>query len=85
MDIGTMIVIAVVLFAAILVPFLIYEIRRGKASGHVRETRQKPMGHADIGDDTGRGPGGSTAGARGPMPEGFTHDDTHSRPGTGVR
>jgi hypothetical protein len=35
------------------VPYLIFEIRRGKAHGHTRFTWFKPRGHSDIGPDIG--------------------------------
>ncbi len=83
-DMGVMILIAIVLFLGILLPFLIIEIRRGKRSGRFRWTRQKPVGHSDLGDDSGRGPGGSTGAPRGSMPEGSTHEDAGARPGPGA-
>ena len=44
------------LFLLLLVPYLIWEIRRGKAEGHTWFTRRKPAGHSDIGPDTGPTP-----------------------------
>jgi hypothetical protein len=41
------------LFLLILVPYLVWEIRRGKAHGHTWFTRFKPRGHSDIGPDVG--------------------------------
>ena len=41
------------LFLFILVPYLVLEIRRGKAHGHTWFTWFKPRGHSDIGPDTG--------------------------------
>lgn len=54
----TAILVALALAVALLVPYLIYSIRRGKAEGHGAETWCKPAGHGDIGPDTGRGVGG---------------------------
>jgi len=36
-----------------LVPYLVFEIRRGKAHGHTWFTWFKPRGHSDIGPDAG--------------------------------
>ena len=44
------------LFLVLLVPYLIWEIRRGKAEGHTWFTWWKPAGHSDIGPDTGPTP-----------------------------
>lgn len=52
----TGLMIGIALFALILVPYLIIEIRRGKAHGHTWFTRRKPRGHSDIGPDTGPRP-----------------------------
>jgi len=41
------------LFLVFLVPYLVFEIRRGKAHGHTWFTRSKPRGHSDIGPDAG--------------------------------
>jgi hypothetical protein len=41
------------LFLLILVPYLVLEIRRGKAHGHTWFTWFKPRGHSDIGPDVG--------------------------------
>jgi len=48
--------IGIALFLLLLVPYLIWEIRRGKARGHTWFTRRKPRGHSDIGPDTGPRP-----------------------------
>jgi hypothetical protein len=37
----------------LLLPFLIYAQRRGKAHGHTMFTWNKPRGHSDIGPDVG--------------------------------
>jgi hypothetical protein len=41
------------LFLVFLVPYLVYEIRRGKDRGHTWFTWFKPRGHSDIGADVG--------------------------------
>jgi len=46
-------VVGIALFLMLLVPYLIWEIRRGKAKGHTWFTWWKPSGHSDIGPDTG--------------------------------
>ena len=46
-------VVVAALFLLLLVPYLIWEIRRGKAKGHTWFTWRKPEGHSDIGPDTG--------------------------------
>jgi hypothetical protein len=43
--------VGVALFGLILVPYLVWEIRRGKAHGHTWFTWFKPRGHADIGPE----------------------------------
>jgi hypothetical protein len=53
MDLITALWLGAVLFLAILVPYLILEIRQGKAHGHTWFTRFKPRGHSDIGPDAG--------------------------------
>ena len=53
MEISTAIVLALVLCAALFVPFFIMNVRRGKAKGHTWFTWWKPQGHSDIGPDTG--------------------------------
>ena len=37
------------LFLLVLVPYLVLEIRRGKAHGHTRFNWFKPRGHSDVG------------------------------------
>jgi hypothetical protein len=46
-------VIGIALFLLLLIPYLIWEIRRGKGRGHTWFTWWKPRGHSDIGPDTG--------------------------------
>lgn len=53
MELTTALLIGVGLFLLILVPYLVLEIRRGKARGHTRFTWFKPRGHSDIGPDVG--------------------------------
>ena len=53
MDLTTGLVIGIVLFLGILLPFLAFAQRRGKAKGHTWFTRRKPRGHGDIGPDIG--------------------------------
>ena len=53
MELTTGLVIGAGLFLLILVPFLVLEIRRGKARGHTWFTWWKPRGHPDIGPDVG--------------------------------
>jgi len=53
MHISSAVVIALVLFMALLVPYFIVYIRRGKAHGHTWFTWWKPRGHSDIGPDVG--------------------------------
>jgi len=53
MDLVTGLWIAAGLFLLILVPYLVWEIRRGKAHGHTWFTWFKPRGHSDIGPDVG--------------------------------
>jgi hypothetical protein len=50
---GTAFMIGVGLFLILLVPFLIWEMTKGKARGHSWFTRWKPRGHGDIGADLG--------------------------------
>lgn len=52
------VLIVVVLMSALLVPFLVNEIRKGKKFGRTAKTWCKPQGHTDVGPDSGRGPGG---------------------------
>lgn len=56
MDFNLGLTIGVVLFLVILVPFLWFAQRRGKAKGHTWFTRREPLGHSDIGPDTGPRP-----------------------------
>ena len=53
MELTTGLMLGVGLFLLILVPYLVFEIRRGKARGHTWFTRLKPRGHSDIGPDVG--------------------------------
>ena len=53
MEISTAIAIAVVLGVALLVPYYLWYIRRGRAHGHTWFTWWKPRGHSDIGPDIG--------------------------------
>ena len=53
MDLVTGLWIVAALFLLILVPYLVVEIRRGKAHGHTWFTWFKPRGHSDIGPDVG--------------------------------
>ena len=53
MELTTGLLIVAALFLLILVPYLVLEIRRGKAHGHTWFTRFKPRGHSDIGADVG--------------------------------
>ena len=53
MEYTTAIWLGVALFLLILVPYLVLEIRKGKARGHTRFTWFKPRGHSDIGPDVG--------------------------------
>jgi hypothetical protein len=46
-------ILAAALFLMLLLPFLIYAQRRGKAHGHTMFTWNKPRGHSDIGPDVG--------------------------------
>ncbi len=56
MEPATGVWLAAGLFLLILVPYLVWEIRRGKAHGHTWFTWFKPRGHSDIGPDTGPTP-----------------------------
>ena len=51
MDLITGLWIAAGLFLLILVPYLVLEVRKGKAHGHTWFTWFKPRGHSDIGPD----------------------------------
>jgi hypothetical protein len=53
MDLTTGLLLGTALFLLILVPYLVFEIRRGKAHGHTWFTWFKPRGHSDIGPDLG--------------------------------
>ena len=53
MELTTGLLVGVGLFLLILVPYLGWEIRRGKAHGHTWFTWFKPRGHSDIGPDEG--------------------------------
>jgi len=53
MALSTGLMIAAGLFLLVLVPYLVWEIRRGKAHGHTWFTTFKPRGHSDIGPDAG--------------------------------
>ena len=54
MDLTTSMWVGAGLFLLILVPYLVWEIRRGKAHGHTWFTWGKPRGHADIGGEPER-------------------------------
>jgi hypothetical protein len=51
MDLATGIWVGTALLLLILVPYLVFEIRRGKTHGHTWFTRFKPRGHSDIGPE----------------------------------
>lgn len=53
MELATGLWIVAGLFLVTLVPYLVFEVRRGKARGHTRFTWFKPRGHSDIGPDVG--------------------------------
>jgi hypothetical protein len=53
MDLTTGLLVGVGLFLLVLVPYLVWEIRGGKAHGHTWFTWFKPRGHSDIGPDLG--------------------------------
>lgn len=53
MDLTTGILTTAGVFLLLLVPYLVFEIRRGKRHGHTWFTWFKPRGHSDIGPDTG--------------------------------
>jgi hypothetical protein len=53
MDLLTALLLAVLLIAALWIPYFIFYIRRGKAHGHTWFTWWKPRGHPDIGPDVG--------------------------------
>ena len=56
MDLTTGIWVGMALFLVILVPYLVWEIRRGKKHGHTWFTWFKPRGHSDIGPDRSESP-----------------------------
>lgn len=51
MDLTTGLLVGIGLFLLILVPYLVFEIRRGKTHGHTWFTRFKPRGHSDVGPE----------------------------------
>ena len=53
MELTSGLLISVGLFLAILVPFLVFVFRKGRAHGHTWFTWFKPRGHSDIGPDVG--------------------------------
>jgi len=53
MDLTTGLWVGAALFLLLLVPYLVWEIRRGKRRGHTWFTRDKERGHSDIGPDIG--------------------------------
>ena len=53
MELTTGLLIVAGLFLLLLVPYLVFEIRRGKRHGHTWFTWWKPRGHPDIGPDVG--------------------------------
>jgi hypothetical protein len=53
MDVASGLWVGILLFLLILVPYLVWEIRKGKARGHTWFTRSKERGHSDIGPDVG--------------------------------
>ncbi len=53
MELTTALALGVGLFLGILVPYLVFTFRRGRAHGHTWFTWFKPRGHSDIGPDTG--------------------------------
>jgi hypothetical protein len=53
MELTTALVLGVLLFLGILVPYLVFVMRRGRAHGHTWFTWFKPRGHSDIGPDVG--------------------------------
>ncbi len=53
MDLTMGLLLGIGLFLLILAPYLVFEIRRGKAQGHTWFTWFKPRGHSDIGPDVG--------------------------------
>ena len=53
MDLATGLWVGIGLFLVLLVPYLVWEIRKGKARGHTWFTWNKERGHSDIGPDVG--------------------------------
>ena len=53
MELTTALALGVGLFLGILVPYLLFTFRRGRAHGHTWFTWFKPRGHSDIGSDVG--------------------------------
>jgi hypothetical protein len=53
MELTTGYLISVGLFLLLLVPYLVFAIRKGRAHGHTWFTWFKPRGHSDIGADVG--------------------------------
>jgi len=53
MDLSNGLLVSVGLFLLILVPYLVFAIRKGRAHGHTWFTWFKPRGHSDIGADVG--------------------------------
>ena len=51
MDLATGVWVGIALFLVILVPYLAWEIRRGKTHGHTWFTWFKPRGHSDVGPE----------------------------------
>jgi hypothetical protein len=51
MDLATGLWVGATLFLLMLVPYLVWEIRKGKAHGHTWFTWFKPRGHSDIGPE----------------------------------
>ena len=49
MDLTTGLLIGAALFVLVLVPYLLLEVRKGKARGHTWFTWFKPRGHSDVG------------------------------------
>lgn len=69
MEITTGTLIVIVLMSALLIPFLVHEIRKGKRFGRTEKTWCKPQGHTDVGEDSGRGPGGREIGRTASTPD----------------
>jgi hypothetical protein len=53
MDLASGLWVGIGLFLLLLVPYLVWEIRRGKRRGHTWFTWLKPRGHSDTGPDLG--------------------------------